>query len=377
VDPRAAVIDRSGLDALINTLNGRGYRVVGPVVRDGAIVYDDVTSVADLPAGVADEQDGGIYRLHPRADDALFGYAVGPHSWKRELFPPRSRMWSAERTESGFEVHPDVPSGPPLALLAVRSCELAAIAIQDRVLRDGAHPDPLYTARRSAAFIVAVNCGSPAASCFCASMATGPRATAGYDLALTELVEADRHVFLVEIGSDAGAAVLAGIPHGEAGPADRAAAVRVTDTAASAMRRAMHPDARDVLAAAARGDHPHWDEVATRCLACGNCTMACPTCFCTTVEDTSDLSGDHAERWRSWDSCFTVDFSTLGGVAVRGSTRSRYRQWLTHKLSTWWDQFDSSGCVGCGRCITWCPVGIDLTEEVRALAGRPGAEGPR
>jgi Fe-S-cluster-containing hydrogenase component 2 len=121
-------------------------------------------------------------------------------------------------------------------------------------------------------------------------------------------------------------------------------------------------------------DHPRWDQVADRCISCGNCTMVCPTCFCTTVEDTTDLEGEHVERRQLWDSCFTIDYSHIHGGAVRTSTRSRYRQWMTHKLATWWDQFDSSGCVGCGRCITWCPVGIDLTEE--ALAIRATGRGP-
>ena len=117
-------------------------------------------------------------------------------------------------------------------------------------------------------------------------------------------------------------------------------------------------------------EHPRWDEVAERCLACGNCTMVCPTCFCTTVEDVTDLAGEHVERHQRWDSCFTIDYSHIHGGAVRGSTRSRYRQWMTHKLATWIDQFGSSGCVGCGRCITWCPVGIDITEEARAIRER-------
>ena len=118
-------------------------------------------------------------------------------------------------------------------------------------------------------------------------------------------------------------------------------------------------------------EHPRWEEVAGRCLTCGNCTMVCPTCFCTSVEDTSDLAGVSAERSRRWDSCFTMDFSYIHGGSVRASPKSRYRQWMTHKLATWWDQFGSSGCVGCGRCITWCPVGIDITEEVRAIRAEP------
>jgi len=114
-------------------------------------------------------------------------------------------------------------------------------------------------------------------------------------------------------------------------------------------------------------NHPRWEDVAKRCLTCGNCTMVCPTCFCTTIEDTSDLTGAHAERWRKWDSCFTQALSYIHGGSVRQSVKSRYRQWMTHKLASWTDQFGGTGCVGCGRCITWCPAGIDITEEARAI----------
>jgi ferredoxin len=117
-------------------------------------------------------------------------------------------------------------------------------------------------------------------------------------------------------------------------------------------------------------EHPRWDEVATRCLSCTNCTQVCPTCFCVTVEDHSNLKGTVAERTRVWDSCFTLDFSHVYGGNIRPTIRSRYRQWLTHKLASWIDQFGIIGCVGCGRCITWCPVGIDITEEVRAIRGK-------
>jgi ferredoxin len=114
-------------------------------------------------------------------------------------------------------------------------------------------------------------------------------------------------------------------------------------------------------------EHPRWQTVAERCLSCANCTMVCPTCFCSSVEEVSDLTGDHVVRERSWASCFTAEHSYMNTGAVRKSTASQYRQWLTHKLATWHDQFETSGCVGCGRCITWCPVGIDLTEEVAAI----------
>ena len=148
--------------------------------------------------------------------------------------------------------------------------------------------------------------------------------------------------------------------------ADLAAAAASVDRAAQQMGRAMDThDIRDLLLD--NLDHPRWDAVASRCLSCANCTLVCPTCFCSAVEDTTDLSGEEAERARVWDSCFSVDYSYIHGGSVRQSGRSRYRQWMTHKLGTWFDQFGTSGCVGCGRCITWCPVGIDITEEVAAI----------
>lgn len=372
----AGVIDLRGLDALIVTLHDRGYVVVGPTIREQAIVCGEVDGVADLPAGWTDEQDGGTYRLHRRDDDALFGYAVGPDSWKQYLFPPRTLVMRAERAAdgTGFAVEAGEEQSRPFAFLGVRGCDLAAICVQDRVFM-GQFADPVYVTRRSRAFVVALNCSTPAGTCFCVSMGTGPKAGPGYDLGLTELLDGDGHRFLVEVGTDLGSAVLDAIPHRAARRGDHEAAAAVTDRAAAAMGRELATDGIKELLYA-NLEHSRWDDVASRCLACANCTLVCPTCFCSNVEDSTDLTGDHAERWRSWDSCFTLDFSEVGGNAVRGSTRSRYRQWMTHKLASWIDQFGTSGCVGCGRCITWCPVGIDITEEARAIRERSAAANP-
>jgi ferredoxin len=253
----------------------------------------------------------------------------------------------------------------PLAFIGVRACELSAIAIQDRVFLGGKFVDRDYAARRTGNFVVAVNCGEPAATCFCVSMDTGPRAREGYDLALTELLDGE-HRFLVQVGSPAGAEVLAELPSRPAEATDVTAADAVVDSTAARMGRTMESaDLRDLLAG--KLEHPRWDDVAERCLTCGNCTMVCPTCFCSSVEDATDLTGTEATRTRVWDSCFSLDYSYIHGGSVRTSGRSRYRQWLTHKLGTWHDQFGTSGCVGCGRCIAWCPVGIDITAEVAAL----------
>lgn len=360
-----AVILLADLPAVFDALRGAGYTVVGPTVRDAAVVYDELASAGALPVGWGDEQDGGRYRLRRRGDDARFGYAVGPHSWKRFPFPPRRRLWSASRTGDGFEVEIEPADPPRYAFLGVRPCELAALVVQDRVFVEGAYPDPHYSAARADAFVIAVECGDPAGTCFCVSMGTGPEAGPGHDLSLTELLDAE-HRFFVRVGSDRGAELLAAVPHRAATAEDAAAAQQVTARAATRMGRTLDTDdLPDLLARTL--EHPRWDDVASRCLTCANCTMVCPTCFCSATEDVTDLTGNHAERWRRWDSCFTLEFSHLHGGDVRASSRARYRQWLTHKLGTWWDQFGTSGCVGCGRCITWCPVGIDLTEEVRAL----------
>jgi ferredoxin len=361
-----ALVDCAGLQALIEALASRSYHVLGPTVRDGAVVYDAISGIADLPAGWTDAQEAGRYRLQRRNDEALFGYAVGPHSWKRFLHPPIESLWTMRRSDGKVTISDSAAPERRFAFLGVRACELQAIAIQDRVLCDGPYPDTAYAMRRQEAFLVAVNCGQAGGTCFCASMQTGPKAKAGFDLALTELMDGGRHDFLVEVGSPAGASLLEQLPSRPASAADRASADRVIARTAGEMGRTLETAGLKELLQS-NFDHPRWDEVAARCLSCGNCTMVCPTCFCTTIEDHSDLEGASAERLRKWDSCFTLGFSYLHGGSVRTSPRSRYRQWMTHKLASWFDQFGTSGCVGCGRCITWCPTGIDITEEAAAI----------
>ena len=363
-------LTRHGLQRLFDALVDRGYQLVGPRLADGAIVYGELRNTGQLPEGWTDEQDGGHYRVKPRGDDALFGYAVGPQSWKKFLFPSSQRMVSATRPAAFAEPN-GRPDDRPYAFIGVRSCELHAIAIQDRVFTGGPYQDGGYARRRDRAFIVAVNCGTAGGTCFCVSMNTGPKAPSGYDLALTELLGEPRRGYVVEIGSERGAALMETVPHQQATDEDRERAANVVRETAEHMGRRM--DNNGIKELLYRNyEHPRWSEVADRCLSCGNCTMACPTCFCSTVTDASDLSGEHAERSRSWDSCFTGDFSFIHGGSIRPTTRSRYRQWMTHKLGTWYDQFGTSGCVGCGRCITWCPVGIDITEETAAIRASDG-----
>ncbi len=362
----AGLLRRADLQSLIDALRAAEYEVIGPTVRDATVVYDEIETVDDMPIGHGDTQDGGHYRLTNRGDAAVFGYTNGVQSWRRYLFQPRRTLWRAERQDRDFVIRQETSAAPRMAFIGVRACELHAIQIQDKVFIDGDYVDPDYQSRREAAFFVAVNCGTAGGTCFCTSMNTGPRADSGFDLSLTEFLDGDSHGFLVEIGSDCGAEIARALPLQTATDSDRQRAAAISRETAASMGRTMPTEGlKERLQS--NLEHPRWQEVADRCLACGNCTLVCPTCFCSTTEDLTDVTGQVAERSQRWDSCFTLDHSYLHGGSVRTTTAARYRQWVTHKLAGWIDQFDVSGCVGCGRCITWCPPGIDITEEAGAI----------
>ncbi|MEX2306239.1 MAG: 4Fe-4S dicluster domain-containing protein [Pirellulales bacterium] len=372
-------IDATQLQVLIAALRGLGYRTVGPRIADGAIIYADLHSIDQLPLGYIDRQDGGLYRLEKAEEAGYFDYVVGPHSLKNYLFPPRETLLESVRENGTVRMTPPEIDPTPLAVIGVRPCDLVALAIQDKVFLGGSYVDPAYKARRENLFVVAVNCRRAAATCFCHSMDTGPDVRGGFDLALTEV---DGH-FVIEIGSAAGADVMVEIEWTTAPRRDVEEARAISDALKDRMRkrdqvpysqqqgtRQRFMDTTDIRNLLVDNlEHPRWEEVAERCLACGNCTLVCPTCFCASVEDISDLTGDNVRRERAWDSCFNAEHSYMNTGTVRKTIASRYRQWLTHKLATWHDQFGTSGCVGCGRCITWCPVGIDITEEVAAIRG--------
>ncbi len=354
------VIGKEGLEGLLRALREEGYTVVGPLVRDGAIHYGEIGSIGDLPEGYRDEQGAGRYRLRQEGD-LFFGYAVGPGSPKYFLNPPERLLFRV--SSDGRGVEEEDGDDPGFAFL-VRPCDVAGISIRDRVLLEGEYRDPHYLRRREKSLIIAVNCTHPGGTCFCLSMGTGPEVGDGADLILTE-VSGKEHYFLIQAGSQRGKGLLERIPSMEASPAQIREAEGLIEGAKGRMGRALERDGLKELLYRSH-DHPYWRDVEKRCLACGNCTFVCPTCFCTTLEDRMALDGS-AERWQRWDSCFTLDFTYLHGGSIRSSIASRYRHWITHKLATWIDQFGTPGCVGCGRCITWCPVGIDITEVVEEL----------
>ena len=362
-------LPRAQLRQLFAELGDRGYRIIGPTRRDDAIVYAELDRPEELPIGLSDEQSPGRYRLRKRQDAAVFGFVVGPESPRRWLQVPQECLVQLRRKDRGFTATAQQTADPrPRAFFGMRACEIAALAVQDKIFTQGAYPDPAYAGRRDGALIISVSCNEPAATCFCASLNTGPRPQRGFDLSLTELGvdSTEQHRFLVEVGSARGEELVQALDLAQADDADSRRADDLASNAAQSMQRSM--DASSVRELLLRNpEHRHWEDVAQRCLACTNCTMVCPTCFCSRIDDETTLDGQQTQRIRRWDSCFSEEYSYIHGGAVRTSVKARYRHWLTHKLATWVDQFGELGCVGCGRCITWCPAGIDLTQEIRAL----------
>lgn len=351
-------LPRQELQRLFDRLRTAGFRCIGPQVRDGAIVYDTQDDITTLPHGVNDQQAPGSYRLARGTGERCFAWANGPQAIKPLTFAPRETLWQAEE---GAGYTPGRLHDVPTAVIGVRACDLAALLIHDQHFRNN---DPYYAARRERLFLVAVNCSHPADTCFCASTGDGPEALSGFDLVLDELDDG----YIVRSGTPAGGNILRELYLQPASDAQRGMAQQQNAAAAARQTRAL--PGRNLRAALfAHLDHPRWDDVAARCLSCGNCTSVCPTCFCHSERDEPALDGRSSVHYRQWDSCFTEGHSYIHGVVIRAETKFRYRQWLTHKLGSWHDQYGRSGCVGCGRCISWCPAAIDITAEAHAVCG--------
>ena len=354
---------RARLAELISLVLRAGFRVIGPRVDQGALVYREIDGVEDLPQGLSDEQAPGRYRLVNNGTQRHFSWANGTSGIKPFIFAPRERLWRVDRDASGIHFRPLMSIAPRTAILGARACDLAALILNDAHFLRNAYPDPYYRIRRENLLLIAVNCSHAAPTCFCASTGDGPEVLRGYDLLLDELDEG----YLIRSGSPSGDELLLKFSTHPASEVQLNTARQQLDACCQQQRTL--PPAAKLTELMQRLDHPAWDAVAEQCLACGNCTAVCPTCFCHREVEAPTLDGQSSVHRRDWDSCFNEDHSYIVGGPVRDGIKTRYRQWMTHKLATWQAQYGRSGCVGCGRCTTWCPAGIDFVAQANALLG--------
>ncbi|MCU7960696.1 MAG: 4Fe-4S dicluster domain-containing protein [gamma proteobacterium symbiont of Bathyaustriella thionipta] len=351
------------LQTLVDRVSAAGYQCYGPHIRDAAIVFAAFSSVEQWPVGVVDFQGPGEYRLESETSGRYFYWANGPQGLKPLTFFPEQDLWQSTRTaDATVDFHAETGSPQKMAVFGVRSCDLAALALLDRHFLSESPADPYYRDGRERLLLIAVNCARSAATCFCHSTGDGPFAESGFDLCLTEL-EAG---FLIVAGSDRGTELIDALRLRLAHKHELKQKREQFQIASRQQRKLDPVQVRFDLAQSIQSDA--WQEIARDCLSCGNCTSVCPTCFCFSEMDRPALGGENSMRTRIWDSCFSHGHSYIHGVTIREETAPRYRQWLTHKFSTWVNQYGRSGCVGCGRCITWCPAGIDVIESIRQVS---------
>lgn len=355
-------LPRVSFQRLIDALRMAGYRCLAPMVRDHALVFDHLERADQLPIGVSDQQGPGSYRLTKTDSSRAFAWANGPQALKPLTFAPQERLWHVCVEQGTPKFQPVQPEVEPTAVIGVRACDLVALKLQKAHFLESLSPDPAYKARVDSLFIVAVDCSHPADTCFCASTGDGPSAEEGYDLAMAELEEG----YVLRVGSAKGGHILHTLGLVPATKEQLQSLEQQEQEAISKQSRKLPSnDLREDIYQ--HQDSPHWETIAKQCLACGNCTAVCPSCFCSSYQAQPALDGQSSDQIREWDSCFSYGHSELHGHPVREDIRTRYRQWLTHKFAGWHEQYGRSGCSGCGRCITWCPVGIDITQVLAEL----------
>jgi formate hydrogenlyase subunit 6/NADH:ubiquinone oxidoreductase subunit I len=350
----------------MQSLIDQEYELIGPRVKDHTVILDSISRLTDLPLGFTSQQGPGRYTLSPNGKENYFDLTSGPQSWKKVFFPSRAQLLVLEQDPEGtptWSINTPLYESPRYALIGLRPCDLAGIFIQDKVFLDNERCDPIYQNRRKDAFFLVANCTSPCDTCFCTSMGTGPKAEDGFDLALTE----GRDRFLIEIGSETGLKIISKLNWERAEETHLQAAATALEAAREKINLNLPQPEGLESELLSNLEHPQWDDVASRCLSCGSCTLVCPTCFCWDATDETLLPGDTIIRKRSWDSCFNPDYSYVAHGNTRPNTRARYRQWLTHKFASWYRQFGTSGCIGCGRCITWCPAEINHLDEIGVI----------
>ncbi len=353
---------REHFQQLIEVLTSQGYDCIGPTVQDNNLVYREIHNIDQLPRGIEDHQSPGRYSLSQQDHPRYFAWANGAQAIKPFSFKPHETLWKCQRDSQGnLQFEAQIPDSKPLAIIGVRACDLAALQLQRDHFLHQQYSDPWFRRHTRHLFLVAVHCSHPSSNCFCHATGDGPVATQDCDIAMHELDDG----FLITASSAKGETILNRLPLQITTASMQQQAQQQIQSAINKQQKSLPANIKNNLQQ--NLDHPHWKKIGERCLSCGNCTAVCPTCFCHQEHEQLTLDENSSSHYREWSSCFTHSHGYLAGYQFRPATWQRYRQWLTHKFAGWHDQYKRSGCVGCGRCISWCPAGIDVTEELENL----------
>jgi sulfhydrogenase subunit beta (sulfur reductase) len=336
------IIDKQAMASFVTNMMD-DYRVVGPVAKGSKFAFDQIADATDL-----------------RLD---YNTSILPP--KKYLQPQVERMMTFTRT--GKPVVETVIEAPPTVILGVHTCDLHGMCVLDEAFSQG-YPDAHYLRRRKRTLLVGIECLEPCDEhSFCKSMGT-LTVSNGYDLHLTDLGEA----YAVEVGTEQGTALLN--KHGDARQAteaDMQALNRVLGAKWPRFPYKLEYDVGELSALMSQSyESPLWDQLAEICLACGQCTLVCPTCFCFNVTDVVELNLQEGERLRYWDSCQLDEFARVaGGENFREHQAARLRHRFMRKGRYLLEKYGELGCTGCGRCARSCLVDISPVNVFNDLHG--------
>lgn len=346
------------LERLVTELKLRGLKLLSYKLRGDMPLFWEIDSIQDTPLGYSDVQNPGSYQLI-REEEGFFRHTQ--YSIKNILHPPVQEVL---KISEDFTVAQSMAEYSPTALFGVKPCDLASLKVLDRILEG----DDAYKARRNGVELIVVEeCVKPGGTCFCGSMGTGPAASGGYDLAYARLGS----VVVFKVGSDRGLGIVENLKLSPAPDHVVNEYLKVMEEARRESSKA--PSIEEVSKALEKavGLEELWRDLSARCVGCTNCNMVCPTCFCSEFVDYVKLSGE-ANRARQWFGCLSYTYGQIAGMHYRPELFMRYRHFILHKFLFYQKQVGLPGCVGCGRCITWCPMGIDLREVISRVVNYVG-----
>ncbi len=294
---------------------------------------------------------------------------------KSAIFPQSESLFrfstgsSGESGQRGVELQSEI-NAPEAVVFGGRPCDAKGFTIYDRVYLNAEAADPYYADRRAKTALITLACSAPFAGCFCVAVGGGPADTEGSDVLMTEV---DGGYYL-EALTDRGREII-DLPVLEDGSARQAAAIKVHEEAAKKLQNPFGMEGKASVSMALFNLDEFWQGVTDRCVSCGACTFLCPTCYCFNITD--EQTAGEGERIRSWDACMFHHFTLeASGHNPRPLKQQRFRNRVGHKFVFYPEKYDGVlACCGCGRCIRYCPVSIDISEVVRKLSeGGPEAQ---